>query len=60
MSAEVPESQYFKDLYELASSDLSTSEKIARAIDIGRDRLGVDYGVLSYTGEGNYTHRLMY
>ncbi|WP_435182461.1 sensor histidine kinase [Halobellus sp. EA9] len=54
MCAEAPESQYFRDLYELASSDLSTSEKIASAIDIGRDRLDVDYGVLSYTGEGNY------
>ncbi|MDY6817368.1 MAG: GAF domain-containing sensor histidine kinase [Halobacteriales archaeon] len=47
-------SQYFRDLYQLTSADLSTEEKIRQAIDTGRERLGVEYGVLSYTGDGNY------
>ncbi|MEF8786392.1 MAG: hypothetical protein V5A45_10705 [Haloarculaceae archaeon] len=42
---------YFRDLYELGTDrDASLGEKIERAITVGRDRLGVDYGVLSYTG----------
>lgn len=46
---------YFQDLYELgADRDASLGEKIEQAITVGRDRLGVDYGVLSYTGAGDY------
>jgi signal transduction histidine kinase len=46
---------YFRDLYELGSdADATLEEKIDRAITIGRDRLGVPYGVLSYTGDGAY------
>jgi two-component system OmpR family sensor kinase len=46
---------YFQDLYELgADRDASLGEKIEQAITVGRDRLGVDYGVLSYTGSGDY------
>ncbi len=46
---------YFRDLYELGSDPSATlGRKIEQAITIGRDRLGVDYGVLSYTGHGEY------
>ena len=46
---------YFQDLYELgADRDASLGEKIEQAITVGRDRLDVDYGVLSYTGSGEY------
>ena len=46
---------YFRDLYELGGDTSATlEEKIGRAITVGRDRLDVDYGVLSYTGEGDY------
>jgi signal transduction histidine kinase len=46
---------YFRDLYELgADSSMSLAEKIDRAITIGKERLGVPYGVLSYTGSGEY------
>lgn len=46
---------YFRDLYELgADPSTSLEEKISAAITIGRDRLDVPYGVLSYTGEGQY------
>ena len=46
---------YFRDLYELGvDSSASLDEKIERAITVGRDRLAVDYGVLSYTGAGEY------
>ncbi|MFB9812406.1 GAF domain-containing sensor histidine kinase [Haloarcula sebkhae] len=46
---------YFRDLYELgANRSLSLDEKIEQAITIGRDRLGLAYGVLSYTAEGEY------
>jgi len=46
---------YFRDLYELGMDDsASLDEKVERAITVGRDRLGVDYGVLSYTGAGEY------
>jgi hypothetical protein len=48
------ESQFFRDLYRLASRDLDTAEKIEAAVDIGRERLGLEYGVLSYTGHGQY------
>ncbi|MFB6128432.1 MAG: GAF domain-containing sensor histidine kinase [Halorhabdus sp.] len=46
---------YFRDLFELeADRSASLDEKIEHAITVGRDRLGVDYGVLSYTGAGEY------
>lgn len=46
---------YFRDLYELgADSSATVDEKIERAISVGRDRLDVDYGVLSFTGDGEY------
>lgn len=46
---------YFQDLYALGSDpSASLGEKIEQAITIGRDRLGLDYGVLSYTGSGEY------
>lgn len=46
---------YFRDLYELgADPSMSLAEKIERAITVGRDRLGIPYGVLSYTGDGKY------
>jgi signal transduction histidine kinase len=46
---------YFQDLYELgADRSLSLEQKIERAITIGRDRLGLAYGVLSYTAAGEY------
>jgi two-component system OmpR family sensor kinase len=46
---------YFRDLYELgADPSLSLPAKIERAINLGRDRLDVPYGVLSYTGSGDY------
>jgi two-component system OmpR family sensor kinase len=53
---ETPETEsYFRDLYELgADPSVPLEEKIARAIEVGRDRLGVQYGVLSYTGGGEY------
>jgi two-component system OmpR family sensor kinase len=48
-------STYFRDLYEIGiDRSLSLEEKIERAITIGRDRLDVPYGVLSYTGGGDY------
>jgi signal transduction histidine kinase len=48
-------SDYFRDLYDVGSNrSLSIDEKIERAITIGRDRLGLAYGVLSYTADGNY------
>jgi len=46
---------YFRELYELEVDTSATlEERIERAITVGRDRLDVDYGVLSYTGEGDY------
>ncbi len=46
---------YFQDLYELgADRALSLEQKIDRAITIGQDRLGLPYGVLSYTAAGEY------
>jgi len=46
---------YFRDLYDIGSNrSLSIDEKIERAITVGRDRLGLAYGVLSYTAEGKY------
>ncbi len=47
--------EYFRDLYELgADPSLSLEEKIAKAITVGRDRLGVSGGLLSYVGDGTY------
>jgi len=46
---------YFRDLYELgADQSLSLDEKIERAVRVGRDRLDLAYGVLSYTADGEY------
>jgi len=46
---------YFRDLYELTADQSTTlDQKIEQAITVGRDRLDVDYGVVSYTGAGNY------
>jgi len=46
---------YFRDLYELgADRSLSLAEKIERAVTLGRDRLDLAYGVLSYTADGEY------
>ncbi|QSG04923.1 GAF domain-containing protein [Halapricum desulfuricans] len=46
---------YFQDLYRLGSDTSAPLEgKIEQAITIGRDRLDVDYGILSYTGSGDY------
>ena len=44
----------FKSLLRLADEDLTPEERIRTAIDVGRAYLDVDYGVLSYTGEGEY------
>lgn len=55
MAIERESSDYFRDLYDIGSNrSLSIDEKIERAITIGRDRLGLAYGVLSYTAEGRY------
>ncbi|WP_267162625.1 GAF domain-containing sensor histidine kinase [Halovenus salina] len=53
---ETPEAEsYFRDLYELGfDPSIPLEEKITQAISVGRDRLSVQYGVLSYTGEGEY------
>lgn len=46
---------YFRDLYELGiDTSASLEQKIERAITVGCDRLTVEYGVLSYTGNGDY------
>jgi len=46
---------YFRDLYELSADPaVPLDEKIAQAIEVGRDRLSVQHGVLSYTAEGAY------
>ncbi|TKX46027.1 MULTISPECIES: GAF domain-containing sensor histidine kinase [unclassified Halorubrum] len=44
----------FRSLLQLTASDLSTDERIRKAIEVGREHLGVDNGVLSYTGDGRY------
>lgn len=49
------ESDYFRDLCSLyIDSSLTLNEKIEQAIKIGRERLEIQYGVLSYTAEGEY------
>lgn len=46
---------YLRDLHELGvDRSKSLDEKIEQAISIGRDRFGVAYGLLSYTGDGEY------
>ncbi|WP_200530623.1 GAF domain-containing sensor histidine kinase [Halorubrum sp. LN27] len=44
----------FKSLLQLTTTDLDADQRIRRAIDVGREFLGVDNGVLSYTGDGRY------
>lgn len=47
--------QYFQDLYEIGvDRSLPLEQKIDEAITIGSERLDVPYGVLSYTGAGDY------
>lgn len=54
MDTEAPRN-YFRDLFEVGTDrSAPLEEKIERAITLGRDRLGVEYGVLSYTGAGEY------
>ncbi|MFB6150406.1 MAG: GAF domain-containing sensor histidine kinase [Haloarculaceae archaeon] len=46
---------YFRDLYALTvDRSASLPEKIADAVAVGRDRLGLSYGLVSYTGAGEY------
>lgn len=46
---------YFRDLNEIAIDEsLSLDEKINRVLQLGRDRLNVANGVLSYTRDGEY------
>ncbi len=48
-------SAYFEDLYRLISDRESTlDEKIGRTIEIGRERLDVENGLVTYTGDGDY------
>jgi len=54
MSLESDHPDPFKSLLQLTTTDLPTEQQIRQAIDIGREFLGVDNGVLSYTGEGRY------
>ncbi|WP_199712283.1 MULTISPECIES: GAF domain-containing sensor histidine kinase [unclassified Halorubrum] len=54
MSPDTVRSDPFKSLLQLTASDLDTDERLRKAIDVGREYLGVDNGVLSYTGEGRY------
>jgi two-component system OmpR family sensor kinase len=45
----------FRELYELgADSSLSLEQKIERTVEVGRERLGVQQGLLTYTGDGEY------
>jgi two-component system OmpR family sensor kinase len=46
---------YFRDLYELdADRSLSLAEKIERTVALGRERLDVQHGLLTFTGRGEY------
>ncbi|WP_239638550.1 sensor histidine kinase [Halorubrum distributum] len=54
MSSHTVPADPFKSLLELTATDLSAEERIRKAIDVGREYLGVDNGVLSYTGDGRY------
>jgi len=44
----------FKSLLRLSATDLNTDQRIRQAIDVGREYLSVDNGVLAYTGGGRY------
>lgn len=53
--SESSSAEYFEDLYRLVSDGDSTlDEKIDRAIEIGRKRLDVENGLVTYTGDGDY------
>ncbi|WP_241987188.1 GAF domain-containing sensor histidine kinase [Halorubrum sp. SD690R] len=54
MVSDTSRSEPFKSLLQLTATDQSTEERLLKAIDVGREYLGVDNGVLSYTGEGRY------
>jgi signal transduction histidine kinase len=56
MSAGEPtRSTYVEDLYRLVCDREATiEEKVERAIEIGRDRLDVENGVVTYTADGDY------
>jgi signal transduction histidine kinase len=54
MTSDTARSDQFKSLLQLTAADLSTEERLRKAIEVGREYLGVDNGVLSYTGEGQY------
>lgn len=54
MSSDTDRPDPFKSLLQLTGTDLSHEERLRRAIDVGREYLDVDNGVLSYTGEGRY------
>ena len=54
MESDTARSDPFKSLLQLTATDLSTEARLRKAIDVGREYLGVDNGVLSYTGEGRY------
>lgn len=54
MTTESDSPDPFESLLRLTSSDLPPDQRIREAIDIGCEFLGVDNGVLSYTGEGRY------
>ena len=56
MAAQPQESsQYFADLYRLlCDRKSSVDEKVEEAIEIGRRRLDVENGVVTYTGDGSY------
>lgn len=46
---------YFRDLYELgADPSLSLAEKIEHTVAVGRERLDVQHGLLTFTGRGEY------
>ena len=54
MESDTARSDPFRSLLQLTAADLSTEARLQEAIDVGREYLGVDNGVLSYTGEGRY------
>lgn len=47
-------SLFLRGLYQLASTDLAPAEKIETAIDIGRENLQLEVGILSHTGDEQY------
>lgn len=53
--SELNERTYLRDLHEIGIDEsLSLDEKIDRVIHLGRNRLDVSNGTLSYTGDGDY------